>query len=52
MTGPFTRRELLETATTLATAAASLSIVPRHVLGGADHVAPSDKMNLAGVGLG
>ena len=33
MTGPFNRRDLLQTATTLATAAASLTIVPRHVLG-------------------
>ena len=34
MTGPFTRRELLEKATAVS-AAATLTIVPRHVLGGA-----------------
>ena len=51
MTGPITRRDLLEKATA-ATAAATLTIVPRHVLGGAGHIAPSEKMNIAGVGLG
>src|SRR5208337_3811800 len=51
MNAPFTRRELLEKST-LATAAATLTIVPRHVLGGAGYVAPSEKMNIAGVGLG
>jgi len=52
MTSPSTRRELLENATALTSAVASLTIVPRHVLGGAGHVAPSEKMNIAGVGLG
>jgi hypothetical protein len=33
MTGPFTRRELLEKATAVG-AAATLTIVPRHILGG------------------
>ena len=33
-------------------AAAGFSIVPRHVLGGANHVAPSDKISLAYIGLG
>ena len=51
MTGPFTRRELLEKATAVS-AAATLTIVPRHVLGGEGYVAPSEKMNIAGVGLG
>ncbi|NKB33675.1 MAG: gfo/Idh/MocA family oxidoreductase [Pseudomonadales bacterium] len=32
--------------------ASSLLIVPRHVLGGSAHVAPSDKVNIAGVGAG
>lgn len=35
-----------------AAVAASVSIVPRHVLGGPGHRAPSDKLNVACVGLG
>lgn len=35
-----------------AAAAAGFSIVPRHVLGGAGHVPPSDKVNLAFIGVG
>lgn len=36
-----------------ATAAASLfQIVPRHVLGGVGHTAPSDRLNIAGIGVG
>jgi len=38
---------------TAATAAAGLfSIVPRHVLGGPDHTPPSEKLNIAGIGIG
>lgn len=33
-------------------AAAAFTIVPRHVLGGPRHVAPSDLVNIAGVGVG
>ncbi len=33
-------------------ATAALSVVPRHVLGGAGHTAPSDKINLAHIGMG
>ncbi len=33
-------------------AAAALTIVPRHVLGGAGQTAPSEKLNIAGVGVG
>ena len=51
MTGPFTRRELLKKAIAVS-AAATLTIVPRHVLGSEGHIAPSEKMNIAGVGLG
>ena len=51
MTGPFTRRELLKKATAVS-AAATLTIVPRQVLGGEGRIAPSEKMNIAGVGLG
>jgi len=32
--------------------AAGVTIVPRHVLGGAGFTAPSDKLNIAGVGVG
>jgi predicted dehydrogenase len=38
--------------TTAASAAAALTIVPRHVLGGARFVAPSDKVNVALIGAG
>ena len=34
------------------TAAAAFSIVPRHVLGGAGYVPPSDKITLASIGMG
>jgi len=44
-----TRRELL---TSTAGAAAAALIVPRHVLGGAKFVPPSDKVNVALVGAG
>ena len=27
-------------------------ILPRHVLGGKQYVAPSDKLNIAGIGVG
>ena len=33
-------------------AAASIAIVPRHVLGGPRNVSPSEKLNIAGVGVG
>ena len=33
-------------------AAAAVTIVPRHVLGGKGHVAPSDKTTIAGIGTG
>lgn len=45
---PLSRRQVLA-AGTLAT---TFTIVPRHVLGGAGYVAPSSKLNIAGVGLG
>ncbi|MEK7407815.1 MAG: Gfo/Idh/MocA family oxidoreductase [Acidobacteriota bacterium] len=32
--------------------AAALTVVPRHVLGGAGRQAPSDKLNIAGIGVG
>lgn len=36
----------------VATVAAGLTVVPRHVLGGTGFVAPSDKINVAYIGLG
>src|SRR5215475_14044121 len=35
-----------------ASAAVAFSIVPRHVLGGSGYVPPSDKVNLAFIGVG
>jgi predicted dehydrogenase len=43
------RRSFLASA---ATVAAGFTIVPRHVLGGQDTPAPSDKLNIAAVGVG
>jgi predicted dehydrogenase len=45
---PVSRRKFLKQTA----AAASFSIVPRHVLGGAGFVAPSDKVNIAFIGVG
>jgi predicted dehydrogenase len=52
MTALLSRRALLQKTSALSTVAAAFTIVPRHVLGGAGHVAPSEKLNIAGVGLG
>src|ERR671915_200088 len=46
---PPSRRSFLKDS---AAAAASLTIVPRHVLGGPGQVAPSDKVNIALIGAG
>src|ERR1700757_2101116 len=46
--GSLSRRQLLRTGG----AAAAFSIVPRHVLGGAGFVAPSEKITLACIGFG
>ena len=35
-----------------ATAAAAFTIVPRHILGGPGYKAPSEKLNIAGIGVG
>jgi len=42
------RRDFMGAAAT----AAVFTIVPRHVLGGPRHIAPSEKLNIAGVGIG
>ena len=34
-----------------ASSVAAFTIVPRHVLGGAGRKAPSDKLNIAGIGV-
>jgi predicted dehydrogenase len=49
MTSGPSRRQFLQSA---AAAAAGVTIVPRHVLGGAGFQAPSDTFNVAGVGVG
>ncbi len=51
MTGPMTRRAFAQQSAALA-GAASMMIVPRHVLGGSGFVAPSEKLNIAGIGFG
>jgi predicted dehydrogenase len=48
MTPRSTRRSFLKTSAQ----AATVTIVPRHVLGGPRHIAPSEKMNVAGIGVG
>lgn len=48
-TSSVTRRDFL---TQSAAAAVGFSIVPRHVLGGAGFVPPSDKVNIAFIGVG
>ncbi|HEX2977165.1 MAG TPA: Gfo/Idh/MocA family oxidoreductase [Bacteroidales bacterium] len=44
-----TRRDFLGTA---GVAAAGITIIPRHVLGGTGYTAPSDLINVAGIGVG
>ena len=43
------RREFINTS---AAAVAGLTILPGHVIPGFGHIAPSDKLNIAGVGIG
>jgi predicted dehydrogenase len=45
----FSRRKFIGSA---GAAAAAFTIVPRHVLGGAGYTPPSEKLNVAGVGVG
>lgn len=44
----FSRRTFIKAST----AAAAFTLVPRHVLGGPGYAAPSDRLNIAGVGVG
>jgi predicted dehydrogenase len=46
---PMTRRKFINTT---AVAAASISVVPRHVLGGPGFIPPSDKITVANIGCG
>ncbi len=46
--GDLSRRKFLGASA----AVAAFTIVPRHVLGGAGFVAPSEKLNIAGIGVG
>jgi predicted dehydrogenase len=52
MASPFSRRDFVKKTAALAAAAGTISIVPRHVLGGPRQIPPSEKMNVAGVGIG
>ncbi|MHC4571046.1 MAG: Gfo/Idh/MocA family oxidoreductase [Planctomycetota bacterium] len=47
--GEISRRDFIGGA---AAAVAAFTIVPRHVLGGPGHTPPSEKLNIAGVGVG
>jgi predicted dehydrogenase len=47
-----TRRDFLKIGVSIAGAAAGVSIVPRHVLGDPRNIPPSEKMNVAGIGVG
>jgi len=47
-----TRRSFLKTATAVAGTTAVATIVPRHVLAGPRQIPPSEKMNVAGIGVG
>lgn len=47
--GRLSRRDFMGTA---AAAMAAVTFVPRHVLGGPGHTPPSEKLNIAGVGIG
>ncbi len=49
MENKFSRRSFLATS---ATAAAAVTILPSNVIAGMGHKAPSDKLNIAGVGVG
>ncbi|MCR4412871.1 MAG: Gfo/Idh/MocA family oxidoreductase [Thermoguttaceae bacterium] len=46
------RRDLFKSTLTAAGAVAAATLVPRHVLGGPRQIPPSEKMNIAGVGVG
>lgn len=47
-----TRRAVLKRAAAVAGAVGAAMVVPRHVLGGPRQIPPSEKMNVAGIGIG
>lgn len=47
-----TRREFVKQTAGLASALGTFTLVPRHVLGGPRQIPPSEKMNIAGIGVG
>ena len=49
ITNPKTRREFVKNS---ALTAAAFTVIPRYVLGGRGYTAPSDKLNIACVGIG
>jgi len=52
MSTPCNRRNFVRNTAALAAAAGVFSIVPRHALGGPRNIPPSEKMNVAGIGVG
>jgi len=52
MTQSMGRRKFVTQSAGVVAAAASLQIVARHVLGGPRQIPPSEKMNIAGIGVG
>ncbi|MDR1720401.1 MAG: Gfo/Idh/MocA family oxidoreductase [Dysgonamonadaceae bacterium] len=46
----FSRRDFIKTSA--ATTAGMLFVVPSHTVSGLGHIAPSDKLNIAGIGIG
>jgi len=52
MSRRLTRRGFVKKTALSAGAAATATVVARHVLGGPRHIPPSEKMNVAGVGIG
>ncbi len=52
MTKRLDRREFTRRSAWLAGAAGAFSVVPAHVLGGSRGVAPSDRLSVAGIGVG
>ncbi len=51
-TVPISRRQFVRTAGAAAAAMTTFSIVPRHVLGGAGQTPPSERLNIACIGVG
>ena len=52
MTASSSRRAFVKQTAMAAGAVAAATVVPRHVLGGPRQIAPGEKMNIAGIGIG